>query len=307
MKKIKYNKSYTYGQLCDLFELEKQTSGSNQRSQLNNLMRQYEISNPKRNNYIIKRELSLAEKLDKQIYHKNRGYIEPLMYTMLSEIYNNSIRVNMHTMLELLGIVNKDYHFAKWHSKECDLTITGYDSSGLNIFIKESEPMLKHIIIDVLKDMQRRKLLIVNMIPMFARKYRNLDTNKMYTKIWEASKDEIPKLLQAQRIALKNFNLEYWDELVWNQHGEAKDIIARELDIDYFYYDYEIILNKIGIKEYVTDDFESLRKGLNKHVQQKLKKSKQGNLKLLEQMEKEKYVEYLIDIENDFNLRGRKS
>lgn len=306
MKKIKYNKPYTYAQLCELFELERKTSGSSQRSQLNNLMAQYEIENPKRNNYIIKREFSLAEKLDKQLYYKNRGYIEPLMYTMLSETYDYTIRVNMHTMLELLGIVNKDYHFAKWHSKECDIEILGTDSSGLSIFMKESEPMLKQIIVDILKDMEKRKLLIVNMIPMFARKYRNLDTNKMYTKIWEASKDDIPKLLQAQRIALKNFNLEYWNDLQYFQYGEAKDIIARELDIDYFYYDYEIILNKIGIKEYVIDDFESLKKGLNKHIQQKLKKSKKGELKLLEQMEKDKYVEYLIDIENDFNLRRKK-
>ena len=196
--------------------------------------------------------------------------------------------------MEFLGIVNKDYHYAKYHPKECIEQIDKGTVAGLTIFSRESEPLLKRIIVDVLKDMQRKCLIKVNMIPMFAKKYINNEDGKLYTKVWEANKiTEIPRLLEAKRLVLKEFNIEYWDDLQYNQFGRAKDIIAEQLGIDYFYYEYELILNKQGLNELITENYTELKKALNKHIQSKTKMSKQGNLKFLTDNEKSVYIEPL--------------
>ena len=215
--------------------------------------------------------------------------------------------MDMHELMEFLGIVNKDYHYAKYHPKECIEQIDKGTVAGLTIFSRESEPLLKRIIVDVLKDMQRKCLIKVNMIPMFAKKYINNEDGKLYTKVWEANKiTEIPKLLEAKRLVLKEFNIEYWDDLQYNQFGRAKDIIAEQLGIDYFYYEYELILNKQGLNELITENYTELKKALNKHIQSKTKMSKQGNLKFLTDNEKSVYIEHFINTEKDYRLRDKK-
>lgn len=230
-----------------------------------------------------------------------------MLYTILSQPNKDVIRMDMHELMEFLGIVNKDYHYAKYHPKECIEQIDKGTVAGLTIFSRESEPLLKRIIVDVLKDMQRKCLIKVNMIPMFAKKYINNEDGKLYTKVWEANKiTEIPKLLEAKRSVLKEFNIEYWDDLQYNQFGRAKDIIAEQLGIDYFYYEYELILNKQGLNELITENYTELKKALNKHIQSKTKMSKQGNLKFLTDNEKSVYIEHFINTEKDYRLRDKK-
>ena len=85
-----------------------------------------------------------------------------MLYTILSQPNKDVIRMDMHELMEFLGIVNKDYHYAKYHPKECIEQIDKGTVAGLTIFSRESEPLLKRIIVDVLKDMQRKCLIKVN-------------------------------------------------------------------------------------------------------------------------------------------------
>lgn len=304
---LKYNKKYKYKQLCEVLNLPT-LSASKQKQQIQNLSKFYEIHKTQDNLYIIKRKYNEIEVIENIKYHKYKNYIEPMIYTILSQSNNNVIRMDMHELMEFLGIVNKDYHYAKYHPIECNLVIRGSTFNGLKIFSRESEPLLKKIIIDVLKDMQKKCLIKINMIPMFAKKYKNADDGKIYTKIWQADKEkDIPQLLEAERKALKYFKLEYWNDLQYFQFGEAKDIVANELNIDYFYYEYEIILNQKGLRELITENYIELKKALNKHIQDKTKKSQQGELKLLPNQEKDLYVEYLINTETDYRLRYNKN
>lgn len=303
MNEFEYEKRYKYDQLCDIFDLEHKR-GSGQQTQINQISKKYDIEKTSKNYYIIHKEYSNIEIAENNKYHKYKNYIEPMLYTILSQPKNNVIRMDMHELMEFLGIVNKDYHYAKYHAKECEQLIKGGNINSLEIFSRESEPMLKRIVIDVLKEMQEKCLVEVNMIPMFAKKYRDNDNGKIYTKIWEANKkDEIPKLLEAKRIALNNFNIKYWNELQYFQFGEAKDIVANELQIDYFYYEYEIILNKTGLKELITENYSDLKKSLNSYIQEKTKRSRRGDLKILSSNEKDTYVNYLINIDKDYKLR----
>lgn len=302
---LEFDKKYKYQQLCSIFQLEVKR-GSAQRTQISKLKEKYDIE--KDNGfYIIHREYSQEEQLDNIKYHKYKKLIEPMLYTILSQPNKDVIRMDMHELMEFLGIVNKDYHYAKYHPKECIEQIDKGTVAGLTIFSRESEPLLKRIIVDVLKDMQKKCLIKVNMIPMFAKKYINNEDGKLYTKVWEANKiTEIPKLLEAKRSVLKEFNIEYWDDLQYNQFGRAKDIIAEQLGIDYFYYEYELILNKQGLNELITENYTELKKALNKHIQSKTKMSKQGNLKFLTDNEKSVYIEHFINTEKDYRLRDKK-
>src|SRR5574344_1531802 len=116
-----------------------------------------------------------------------------------------------------------------------DTKLMGMDTNGLKTFMSETEPMYKRIIREVLFDMADQQLIQVNQIPIFAKRYKGKN-NKCYTKTYEADKDiDIPKLLEAKRMVVKKFNLTQWSELNWYQLNDAKRIVAKELEIDYFY------------------------------------------------------------------------
>lgn len=303
---LKLGKKYKYNQLCSIFNI-KPERGSKQKSQLSSLREKYDIEK-NGNVYIVHKEYSKDEIVANVKYGKYKKLIEPMLYTVLSQPNKSVMRVDMHELMEFLGIVNKDYHYAKYHPKECIEQIDKGSVAGLTIFSRESEPLLKRIIVDILKDMQDRCLIKVNMIPMFAKKYIDAKDRKLYTKVWEADKKkDIPRLLEAKREVLKEFKIDYWEDLQYSQFGKAKDIIANKLEIDYFYYEYEIILNKEGLKEFITEDYSTLKKVLNKKIQEKTKASKQGNLKFLTDGEKDVYVEYFISTETDYKLREKKN
>lgn len=303
MKKLKYNTKYTYAQLCEVLNLTP-CSGSKQQTQLKQIEDNYKLLRPKRNQYIIQNELNAIQKAEMQTYHKTKNYIEPLLFNILSEKKDNIIIADMHQIMVMLKMVNKNYHYAKWHTKKCDNYITGQDKSGLSIFSKETEPMLKNIIKKIFNDMEDRKLIFMNKIPMFAIKYKDAQTGKIITKCWEADKDiEIPKLLEAERQSLKRLGYQKESDIGYYDITEYKDIIAEILGISYFYYKYEIILNHIGLKEYINSDYKELGKSFNKYIQNKIKQSKQGKLKLLTDEEKMLYTWYCIDIEQTVNLK----
>ena len=200
---LKLGKKYKYNQLCSIFNI-KPERGSRQKSQLSALREKYDIEK-NGNVYVVHKEYSKDEIVANVKYGKYKKLIEPMLYTVLSQPNKSVMRVDMHELMEFLGIVNKDYHYAKYHPKECIEQIYKGSVAGLTIFSRESEPLLKRIITDILKDMQDRCLIKVNMIPMFAKKYIDAKDRKLYTKVWEADKKkDIPRLLEAKREVLKN-------------------------------------------------------------------------------------------------------
>lgn len=296
---IVYNKLYTYKELQKIFNIYNK-SGS---QTIKEISKQYKIDKVRRGIYKIERQLTNEEKIDSLIYNKNREFIEPMIYSMLCYEKSNSITLDMHELMERIAIVNKDFNYIKWHTKECS-QIMKQDEYGLKIFTKESEPMLKRIIRDILFDMEDRQLIKVNEIPIVAYKIYESETRTWRTRLKEiTSKKDIQKLLEIKRIALEDFGLQKESELGYKERSEFRDLIAKSYDADYFYYKYNIILNKKGLTKYENYDIIELRKKFNAHIQDKLQRSQQGDLKLLEKEEKDIYIKYCIDISQDFMLR----
>lgn len=301
---MQFNKPLKYKDLCA--ELgEKPKHGGYIQIQLNSFRQKYEIEKVDRK-YIIKKELTEIEQIESMKYLKKKAYIEPMIYTLLTTSETNILRVDMRTLMLILKVVNQDYYYAKYHTEEVDTKLMGMDTNGLKTFMSETEPMYKRIIREVLFDMADQQLIQVNQIPIFAKRYKG-ENNKCYTKTYEADKDiDIPKLLEAKRSVLKKFNLTQWSELNWYQLNDAKRMVAKELEIDYFYQDYEIILNKVGLNELYVENLSELQDSFNKYIQARTLNSQAKGMRLLTKDETKVYVDALVNIDNDMKLRERK-
>ena len=172
-KKIVFNKKYSLKQLREIFNME-QASGSKIQQQLKEIEKKYKLTKVKRGIYMIERELTDDEKIENQNYNKNRTYIEPMIYELLGNLKKNSIIMDMHELMEEIEIVNKDFNYIKWHTKNVAKAINQNEDT-LKIFTKESEPMLKKIIRDVLYDMADACLIDIEEIPVLAYKIYDID------------------------------------------------------------------------------------------------------------------------------------
>lgn len=311
MINIEFGKEYKYKELCHQFG-EYPERGSKLNTQLTRFRNNYDIEKTVSNTYLIKKQYSDIEIIEHQKYHKEKSYIETILYTLLTNIQSNVVRTDMKGLLQVLSIVNKDFHFAKWHSElvEDNLFSENDDKGDLPLFVDEVEKISKRVVKEVLNDMQSRALISIEYIPMFAKQI-TIDNNKFYTVTEEAS-DKVgkPAFLEARRVAMKYFGFEHWEDmmtLTYFQWKEAKNIMTRylhkELGIQYFYYEYKIILNKVGLQEIITNNFEPMKHSFNKYMQEKLMNSNTMGFRQMVEGHKEKYIDALVNTENDLNLR----
>lgn len=305
MENFKFNKQYKYGQLKSIFGIENKSGEQT----IKDISKKYVIKKVKRGVYKIVRELTDIEKIEINTYYKNKDYIEPMIYYMLLNTTENSITMDMHEIMEEVEIVNKDFHYIKYHINECSDMIGLDNKATLKLFTKESEPMLKRIIKDVLHEMEDKQLIKVNEIPILAYKILNAETNKWFTKTVEIKEDvDIQKLLETKRIILQNeFGIDKESDLNYYDIGLFRDFIAKEYNASYFYYQYNIILNKKGLAICQDTDILQLKQSFNNYIQDKIRKSKQGDLKVLTKKEKDICIKYCISTEKDFQLRYKNS
>lgn len=306
---LEFNHPYKYKDLCEVLGLERK-SGSAQRTQLSHLKQEYKIEKINKH-YIIYEKYDNLKKIEQMTYHKHKAYIEPMLYMMLASSPNNVIKVDMKQLMTSLAVVNDNFFYAKWNLEKTDMLLTGKSNGGLNLFIQDSEPMLRRIIKSVLKEMESECLIHINEIPTFAKKYKGTD-NKWYTVTYEINKEEeYPVFLEAKRQMLKKYNVKKITELDFFQQSEAKhyieNILKEKLGVEYFYYSYEIILNKVGIQDVIVSQFDNYRKEFNKYVQNKVLTSKRKHIKMLSDSDKKIYVDTLIDMATTVNVNSEEN
>lgn len=303
--KLQEGKIYSVKELRETLDLP-QKQGAMAMKQIRDIEREYELQKVKRGYYKVVRELTPEEKINELTYDKNRAFIEPILYEMLMTSSNYSITKDMHELMEEIEIVNKDFNYIKWHTKECSKIIQ-QSETGLQIFTEESEPLLKRIIRDILYDMQDKQLVRVTEIPVVAYKIYNIYTKTWFTRRHDIVNDkEVQTLLKIKRKLLDVIGVEKESDLKFYERGNFRDLIAKEYDASYFYYKYHIVINQQGLTNYENYDIIQLKHKFNEHIQTKMKKSKYGKLKELSAEEKEIYVKYCIDTKQDYNLRGRR-
>ena len=126
---IEYNKPYKYRHLCEALGIET-LRGGYQKNQLADLNLQYEIiKDDKTKQYTVIREYTDVEKISNKKYRKTKGYLTSLLYTLISNVEENTIHVTLQELMYYLAIVNHNYIFAKRNKKKTEeyLTKEQYD------------------------------------------------------------------------------------------------------------------------------------------------------------------------------------
>lgn len=310
---IEYETHYKYKDMCNALDIPV-LRGSYLKTQMAQLSELYDIEKTEDNKYIIHKEYNELEQIEHKRQGREKAYLTLMIYTMLDSADDNDniIRCTMSQMLELLSVVNKDYNFAKWNYNKVDRYILNGDRGGLEYFVREIDSKYSKVVKEILYEMADQKLIDINLILMFARRYRT-DKGDIRTKTWEANKNtEIPLFLEAQREVVKLYSLNTWSEFnqlpLYVRNSGKEDIIDiinknEDINISYFYYEYEIILNKKGIQEMILNNPIETNISFNKLVQSKIYTSKAKDLLIINKDDKNAYIDTLIDITNDYKLR----
>jgi hypothetical protein len=299
---IEFGKEYKYKELCKELEIEPKR-GSYQISQLNKLYERYDIEKLPNKKYVVHKEYTNTEIIENKQYGINKSYITSAMCTLLSTAENNVIRCTIKDLLETLFIFNKNFFYAKWHPDEVDEQLMGDNAGWIETFIIEQEQKNRRIVRDILNDMADKKLIELNKILKFAKQYR-LPNGEFRTKTWDADKEtEIPVFLEAQHSVIELFNVSTWQEFenlgyLPRKYGKQiiDDYLFEHLGINYFYYEYEIILNRKDIDDMLLEDLRAAGISFNKIIKSKAQNSKSKNMLAIPKENKDAYIDYLIDV-----------
>lgn len=311
---MKENVGYRYRELVKELNLP-QLRGSRQQKQLKDLFQIYKIEKID-GKYYYRGEYTEVEKIENQTYHKYESYITPLIYILLTYTENNFLSIDMKHLLIKIKALNEDFYVAKYNKEKTDIILFGNDFSRTSYFCDDVEPMLKRIVKDILKKMENMKLISVSKFEMFGESFVDEKTKNVYTRNVESTKDTREMLLRFQQLALqdivhkyKNKDLLNVENLNYYQTQEFKTLTTKYLKeksaYSYYYYRYDITLNKKGLSEHTTNDYAELSQSFNKTIQEKVRKSKSKKLLMIDDKDKEIYIKELIDSSKEPNLKQR--
>ena len=288
-----------FEELCK--EMNEEPNYHDKGRQIEKFKKMVEILEPTKNNYIIVKKYSEVEQIERnKSMRKNRAYIEPLLYTYLGMQESTILIARMSQLLEQLQCVNEDYYTIKFNSRIAQDVISelnyNKDIFGLSLFMSDSEPQLKQIVYDVLRDMKRRSLIDIEYLPTICTSVLT-DKGEVYSPLTILKDDEKHLFLRAQELALKEMGYTYLDEVKFYEFSKIKKIIARELNCKYVCYTYKITINTEGLKQYILEDFYGMRSSFNRYIMDKIQNDgKKYNY--LDDDEKSLYIDYCISIEN---------
>jgi len=283
-----------YNELCE--ELNIKTDYKHKVRHIEMLRKQYDIVENENNDYDIIRKRSEVERVEfNQSMKKNRTYIEPLLYTYLGMQEDSVLIVRMSQLLERLSCVNEDYYPIKYNTKDAQ-NIIDPDRYGLNLFMSDSEPVLKQIVYDVLRDMKRKSLISIEYLPTTCKSVETDSGEVLYplTILSDANRN---KFLRAQQVGLEQLGYKYIDDVKFYDFKTVKNIIAKEMNCLFVCYTYKIIINLQGLKKYTLEDFWSMKKSFNQYIMQKIRIDDK-HYNYLDETEKGLYIDYCISLES---------
>ena len=201
---IEYDKEYSLKDICK--ELNVKYDKNHAKLSIKKISAEYEIEKVSRYKYKINRELTTEEKINNIVYGKYKELLRPIIITTLSKYPDNKIQKRMKEYLQIFGMVNSNYAPYTWSNRNSALVEYIWDldvgESIMDTFIKEVDPMLKRIVKDIWKEMEREDLIEVIPHPFIATLNTiTLDNgNEVITiKTHQATIDERERLLEAKK------------------------------------------------------------------------------------------------------------
>ena len=304
-----YDQIIDYDKLCEF--MRKERDKKHKKRQLEEFRKSYEIVELSKDQYIIKNRYSIIDKakLQESDYGKNKMFLEPLIYTILSTSKTNTIRCSMPDFMIRFDMCNPNFKYAKNESLEFDTYVFSYPTTVNSnheisrIFTTETDTMFRVMIKRIFDDMKDRNLIFVKEYLM-ANKPTNIAGQKSVTL--ELTNDEYELYMHTYNKYMGEFGKEKKTDLSYYERRDIKDKTCKELGYNYVYSEYEIILNRLDIKEQmiVRKDFGEFKDMFNKHIKDKIGDSTRKGYKRLTTMEIDKCVEYLIDTNNTTDFKS---
>lgn len=286
-------------ELCSKLEIEYDSRHKSR--QLDMLKRTYNIVEIGKDDYEFNGQLTEVEILERnKSLKKNKLYLEPLIYTYLLKQDGNVIEKKLGKLLEEFAMVNKDYYFAKYELEIVDKLLQTH--SGVDIFIRDSEPYLKRILYEVLVDMEDRCLISLEYIPHACYYYSYEGSNKKYVndkKISMEDADLYEKYNECYRLAMKEYGYDKKSKIKWYDILNVRRKTAELFECDYIYFAYKIIINKHGIEDYILNDYYGVLSSHNDYIQNKIRSSRTDKrYKYITDDELDLLVDYFISTKN---------
>ena len=309
-----FNIELKYRELCDVFGLDIKQGGSIKK-QIERLQKDYEVIK-KGSYYIIIKRLSKQDKLNQQYYNNIKAYVEMLMCTLfVLSTKENVVEFDMKTLMQVLKLVNKDYNETKYGKCKSYanvlLDVNDYNENNISSFFNETELMLQRIIKDTLDCLKSASIIDVTEIPTFGKRIYDPKTHKVVKIIKRSMRkpDEIDALLQCERETFLEMGYENKEDLYdkgYSARMNYRHNVAKNLNNDYYYTTYKIIINTKHIYNFMIEDEKEklyIEKVYNQLIKRKIIESKQGKLKLLSDDYKQIYIDAFIDTNKDKGLR----
>lgn len=277
---------------------------------LNKIKQLYLLEETGKRDYRIVRELTEEERLTGRKLTQCKQLLEDAICVQLSLSENNTIRADMKGYLELFNIVNSKYrYFAYENMTEHKYKILeGFvdpkcENNTLCDYVDDVNPILYRLVKEAFRKLSGEMLLYVKEHLMFAKKYivpdeRGEGNSVEFLRTVEADNDQVENYMRLFKAYALEEGFDSVDKVNNKTKKKIKSRICRELGITYAYTEYELILNREGLKYEVENrpELARLKDSLNKNVIHKLNMSKQGRLKNYDLEEKEKCTDFLIRV-----------
>lgn len=221
-----------------------------------------------KNDYDVIRHLTLEEKRARDIRIKIKPDLEKLVCTTLAFSDECALCGSIRNYYEVFSMVNNKFKIFAQPS-----SCSKYDNGALyHIFYREIDHEYRRIVKEVFSDLEKSFIIYVNKKLVFVEKI-----NGVYRKRY-ANKEDTEKMLSAGRQVMDKYGYKKYDEIKYYDKSKIKDEVSDLLGIDFFYNDYEIILNRDYLEKYKIED-EGLSKKVNELSSKKALYCTQGALK----------------------------
>lgn len=279
-------------QLCNQYQIEYDPNHPNR--SLSKLQKQYLTAKVGNNQYEVIRPLTLDEKADLTQLTDCPKLLRSIICNQLAQSPTNSIRTDTKGFLEMFYLINSKYKYFAYdeinEEKNKILQSTTLPKNVLEDFYSDVYPLLNDMLKATFRRLENELLIKKTDIMMYGIITRT-DNGRLCTTKYQATNDQIEVYLSIARNIMKNkYHISKWEDCNYFQRKAINKDTCKEMGWSFVYNDYELILNRQGLKNEVQ------LQDMNKEVCKKIRNSKRGNLKDYDKNLLSDCIDFLIKI-----------
>lgn len=280
----------TYKQICTIMNEEQKNGGKGRQLQLKRWNKNHGVVKEGKY-YLLDDSTFIPPLVDRR--SKYTSYIEILLLNQLLLSNESNKDFTYRELMETLGLVNKQYNFAKYNQKEYIEKLMleyGEESAemiaySLSIFFTKTKKMLKRLLKNSIDILENKSIIFQNKTIVLYRKTFNQEINKQYIELHTCSKEETAQFLDIQKEIMKKYKIsktsQYFSLDIQTRKCYNADInekIKEVFNYDLYSFGVNITYSKNQAKLYNTIYINGIKQKLNQNIQNKLLNSKELNI-----------------------------